>query len=524
MAYETSVQFADPLAHRADFLAVIVQDGAVVLDKEGDAPPKLDHALLGKLDAALGGVLLRAAGEEEFTGKDLTSVLLHTHGKLPAARLAVMGIGRKKDADKDRDQLRVAAARAVRLARSAGAKVLAIALPEQTDGAELARDVTALAEGAQLGAYKFDQYLKEKKPLKLLQLQLLVPEAMRDARLSEAAAFGVRLAEATCLARTLVNEPAGVMTPQALVKAAEEVAARAGLLIEVHDRAGIEKLGMRLFLAVAQGSVLPPLLVKLSYVPKGFQLKMGPKGDSRSTALALVGKALTFDSGGLSIKTAAGMEEMKTDMAGAAAVIAAMEVIALLKPDFPVHAYFGACENMPSGQATRPGDVIIGKSGTSVEILNTDAEGRLVLADVLAWACEEKPAAVIDLATLTGACIVALGTLISGLFSNEDALSAELMGASKAAGEELWRLPLPPQMEELIKSPIADLKNTGGRFGGAINAALFLQHFVGRTPWAHLDIAGPSTVDRERGVHPRGATGVGVRTLVELVRRRMVAG
>ena len=215
---------------------------------------------------------------------------------------------------------------------------------------------------------------------------------------------------------------------------------------------------------------------------------------------------------------------MKVDMAGAAAVIAAMRLVAALKPPFPVRAYFGACENLPSGTAYKPGDVIAGKNGTSVEVLNTDAEGRLVLADVLAWAVEEKPAAVIDLATLTGAILVALGPWTTGLFSNDDALAAEISDAARIAGEPLWRMPLTPEMEELIKSPVADLKNTGGRYGGSINAALFLQHFVGKTPWAHLDIAGPASVDKERGYNPRGGTGAGVRLLAEWIRRRAGAG
>jgi len=214
---------------------------------------------------------------------------------------------------------------------------------------------------------------------------------------------------------------------------------------------------------------------------------------------------------------------MKTDMAGAAAVISAMELVGRMKPPFPVRGYFGACENLPSGTAYKPGDVVTGKGGLSVEVLNTDAEGRLVLADVLAWAMEDEPSAIVDLATLTGAIIVALGPWTAGLFSNDDALANELLAAARATGESVWRMPLPPEMEELIKSPIADLKNTGGRFGGSINAALFLQHFVQgdrKVPWAHLDIAGPSSVDRERPYTPRGATGCGVRLLAEWLERR----
>jgi leucyl aminopeptidase len=464
---------------RADLLAVLVREGA-----------KLP-------DVGLGDLVERVAREEEFKGAENSALLLHTHGKIDAQRLAVIGIGREKDAEKTLDQLRHAASRAVKLAKSAGARVLAISSPLSGD-----REVQALAEGAALGAYVFDRYRKEKKPLKLAKVQIVGGKGS-----SKAARLGVEIASAVNLARDLVNEPAVRITPAALAEEARKMAREAGLRCDVLSRKQIEKLGMNLFLAVAQGSAQEPQLVRVSYERPG-------------KPVALVGKAITFDSGGLSIKSAQGMEDMKADMAGAAAVIAAMKVIAFLEPPFPVRAYFGACENLPSGTAYKPGDVIKGKNGTSVEVLNTDAEGRLVLADVLSWAVEEKPAAIVDLATLTAAILAALGPWISGLFSNDDRLAAELSDAARAAGEPIWRMPLPPEMEELIKSPIADLKNTGGRYGGAINAALFLQHFVGKTPWAHLDIAGPASVDKERGYNPRGGTGAGVRLLVEWIRRR----
>ena len=343
------------------------------------------------------------------------------------------------------------------------------------------------------------------------RVTLLASDPAQQKAVEDGVARGRVFADATAFARDLVNEPAARVTPRALADAARKMARAHGLRCDVLSRAQIRKLGMNLFLAVSQGSAQEPQLVRISY-------------QARGTPIALVGKAITFDSGGLSIKTAQGMEDMKVDMAGAAAVIAAMRLVAALKPPFPVRAYFGACENLPSGTAYKPGDVIVGKNGTSVEVLNTDAEGRLVLADVLAWAVEEKPAALIDLATLTGAILVALGPWTTGLFSNDDALAAEISDAARAAGEPLWRMPLTPEMEELIKSPVADLKNTGGRYGGSINAALFLQHFVGKTPWAHLDIAGPASVDKERGYNPRGGTGAGVRLLAEWIRRRAGAG
>jgi leucyl aminopeptidase len=517
MAIDTSVLFANPAAHTCDLLALLVREGAV-------AKGKLADARLSDLDGALGGLLRKVAGEEEFTGKDGQQLSLHTHGKAGPARIVVLGLGKGRDADKSLDGLRTAAARAVKAARAAGAKTLALAWPEgEHANVTVAAEVQALTEGASLGAYRFDKYLREKKPLKVSKLQLLASKGPALKDLAAAAAHGQAVADAVCLARDLVNEPAGRITPRALAAEAKRAGAAHGFSVEVLGRAQIKKLGMHLFLGVAQGSVEEPQLVKMSWSP--------PKADA-ARAIALVGKAITFDSGGLSIKTASGMEDMKTDMAGAAAVISAMALVARLKPPFPVHAYFGACENLPSGTAYKPGDVITGKSGLSVEILNTDAEGRLVLADVLAWAVEGKPAAVVDLATLTGAIMVALGPWTTGLFSNDDALADELLKSARAAGESAWRMPLPPEMEELIKSPIADLKNTGGRFGGSINAALFLQHFVRpagkpsgdspapKIPWAHLDIAGPSSIDRERGYTPRGGTGAGVRLLAEWIRRR----
>lgn len=524
MSFDTKVAFDRPASHSCDLLAVCVREGAV-------AKGLLADAQLSDLDRALGGLLRSVAEEEEFTGKEGQQLSLHSHGKAGASRLLVLGLGKAKDQDRNAESLRVAASKAVKAARAAGVKTLAIVWPWATDEKALGREVQALSEGAGLGAYKFDKYLKEKKPLKLTHLRLLAREERSVRRggkgspvtqaqssrkdLAASAALGSAIAIATCLARDLVNEGAGVLSPRALADAARAMGKASGVKVEVLGRAQIAKLGMRLFLGVSQGSDAEPQLVRMTYAPRG--------AGKPEKAVALVGKAITFDSGGLSIKTGAGMEDMKTDMAGAAAVIAAMGLVARLKPPFEVRGYFGACENMPSGKAYRPGDVIAGKNGTTVEVLNTDAEGRLVLADVLAWAAEEKPAAIVDLATLTGAIMVALGPWTTGLFSNDDKLAAELAAAAGAAGESIWRMPLPPEMEELIKSPVADLKNTGGRFGGSINAALFLQHFVSRLPWAHLDIAGPSSADRERGYTPRGGTGAGVRLLAEWIRQRAQA-
>ena len=472
MPLDTQVVFDKPVAHPCDLLAVLVREGAVA------AGGQISDAHLGDLDRALGGLLSTVAQQEEFTGKEGQQLALHTHGKTAAQRLLVLGLGRHADPDRAREALRSAASRAVKAARPAGARTLALVWPhgnaprgEKTSaGDALERDVRALAEGASLGAYSFDKYKREKKPLKLSRVQILARdertarrggEAKARSGLAEAARLGTRLAEATCLARDLVNEPAGRVTPGELATTARAVARERGLQVEVLGLPQIRKLNMNLFLGVAQGSAEEPRLVRLSYVPRGKKA---------GKPVALVGKAITFDSGGLSLKTAQGMEDMKTDMAGAAAVIAAMSLVPDIAPPFPVHGYFGACENLPSGTAYKPGDVLVGRNGVSVEVLNTDAEGRLVLGDVLAWAAEDKPAAIVDLATLTGAILVALGPWTAGLFSNDEALAGEVQAAARSAGESVWRMPLPPEMQELIKSPIADLKNTGGRHGGSINA------------------------------------------------------
>ncbi|HEX8909229.1 MAG TPA: leucyl aminopeptidase, partial [Anaeromyxobacteraceae bacterium] len=327
----------------------------------------------------------------------------------------------------------------------------------------------------------------------------------------EAARLGERLAAAVGWARDLVNESPTDCTPERLARAAREVAKAGKLRCEVHGPREIAALGMGMFLGVTRGSAQEPRLVKLSYVPRGAGAKAPP--------LVLVGKAITFDSGGLSLKPTDSMVTMNGDMAGSAAVLAAMQVVAELAPPFPVHALLGACENMPGGRAYKPSDVLTAYDGKTVEITNTDAEGRLVLGDVLAWAVDTlAPAAVVDLATLTGACMVALGNFTAGAFGPDGAAIDAVLQAAARAGEDVWRLPLVPAVKENLKSDVADMKNTGERWGGAIAAAHFLQAFVGETPWAHLDIAGPAHASKERGYVAKGGTGVGVRTLVELVR------
>jgi leucyl aminopeptidase len=363
----------------------------------------------------------------------------------------------------------------------------------------------ALTEGAILAAYRFTKYKSEAKPCLLETLAIVG----RGARVQTGVDRGARIAAAVGLARDLVNEPAGAMTPSRLADVAIEIAERQGLAVNVLDEVAIANEGLGGLQGVAQGSDQPPRLIELVYDPPG----------ARGT-VALVGKGITFDSGGLSLKTADGMETMKTDMSGAAAVLATMSVLPALGPKVKVIAILPTTENMPSGHAIKPGDVLKIRNGKTVEVLNTDAEGRLVLADGLSLAVEAGVDAIVDLATLTGACMVALGRNIAGLMGNHDAWAEQVGNAAERAGEKVWPLPLPDDYRKKIDSEVADIKNTGGdRYGGALTAGLFLREFAGDVPWAHLDIAGPARSEEDNAYTPKGASGFGVRTLVELLCR-----
>jgi len=408
------------------------------------------------------------------------------------------------------EPLRLAAGKAARAGRGGR---LVVALPE-LPAADLPGAARAVVEGALLGAYRFDRYRSEKKRKEAAfdALTVAVPAAAaRAAAVQEAVALGEATAAAVAWARDMVNLGPAECTPSLLADAAASLARRAGLRCSVLGPKQIQALGMGLFLGVTRGSAEPPRLVTLSWIPPGAAGKRRP--------LVLVGKAVTFDSGGLSLKPTDSMVTMHGDMAGSAAVAAAMQVVARLEPDFPVHAVFGACENMPGGRAYKPSDILTAFDGQTVEITNTDAEGRLVLGDVLAWAARTwKPAAMVDVATLTGACMVALGWTTAGVMGPDGPVVEHVLAAARRAGEEAWRLPLTESLEENLKSDRADMKNTGDRMGGAMAAALFLKKFVKDTPWAHLDIAGPSHAQKERGYVPKGGTGYAVRTLVEFVR------
>ena len=445
--------------------------------------------------------LTDALKQQEFKGKPGDQLVI-TPLAAGLQRLVVLGLGEADGVDAD--ALRGAAARAAKAAIGCEGS-LGIQLPwAGIDAAEAAR---ISAEAVRLCLYKDQRFRKEPDPRR-------VPESLALIGLAPEASQGFATVNATCagveLARELVAAPPNVVTPQALADTAAGIAQDHGLELKVLERSDCEAKGMGAFLAVSQGSDLPPKFIHLIYRPEGEVKRR----------VALVGKGLTFDSGGYNLKVgAAQIDMMKFDMGGSAAVIGAMRSIAELKPaGVEVHMVVASCENMVNGSAVHPGDIVTAANGMTIEINNTDAEGRLTLADALLYACEQEPDAVVDLATLTGACVIALGDEMAGLWSNNDGLAAALDAAAQTGGEGLWRMPLRQSYKDGLKSLLADMKNTGPRPGGSITAALFLKEFVAKdTAWAHIDIAGPVWSDKGKGINPAGATGYGVRTLVHWV-------
>jgi leucyl aminopeptidase len=462
-----------------------------------------------RVDLALGGLLALALRDLRFEGRVAEVADVHTGGRLAAKRVVVVGLGPR--AECTAETLRRAAAAGARRARDLGAVSLAIpALGTRAPRAVgLAARVQATGEGVLLGLYRFDRY-KEKRTgdRAVTSLTLLVPTARERAAAREGLRRAELAAEATCFARDLINEPANSVTAAALAEAARTIAREAGLRLRVLDRAACERMGMGAFLGVNRGSAEPPRFIHLAYVPRRPARRR----------IALVGKGITFDSGGLDLKTAEGMERMKGDMSGAAAVLGVLKVLPRLRPAVEVHGLVAATDNMPSGSATKPGDVLRAMNGKTIEVNNTDAEGRLTLADAIAYARKEvKPDEIVDIATLTGACAIALGSLCAGAMSNDAALQARVLAAAGRAGERLWPLPLIDEYREGLKSEVADLRNTGPRPGGAITAGLFIREFAGDTPWVHLDIAGAAFTDKDLPYAPKGGVGFGARTLLEFV-------
>jgi leucyl aminopeptidase len=461
-----------------------------------------------RLDRALGGRLDRTLAEERFRGRlgDVSHV--HAEGHVPARRVLAVGLGPRRDATAE--TVRRAAAAAARRARDLGARYLAFALFAGGRGRLTpAARAQALAEGALLGLYSFDRYRSAARDDDRKVEALTVVAAPREAaQVRQGLQAGELAAEATAFARDLINEPASAVTATTLADAARRLAAGKGLRVRVLDRAACEKMGMGSFLGVNRGSTEPPRFIHLSYVPKGRPRRR----------IALIGKGITFDSGGLDLKTAEGMATMKGDMSGAAAVLGVLGVLPRLRPAVEVHGLVAATDNMPSGSALKPGDVLRAMNGKTIEVNNTDAEGRLTLADAIAYARQEvKPDEIVDIATLTGACAIALGQLCAGAMTNHPALQARVLRAAEAAGERIWPLPLIDEYKEGLRSDVADMKNTGPRHGGAITAGLFIREFAGDTPWVHLDIAGAAFTDKDLPYAPRGGVGFGARTLLRYV-------
>ncbi|HEU0050849.1 MAG TPA: leucyl aminopeptidase [Patescibacteria group bacterium] len=467
------------------------------------------HASVAEIDRALDGEFLQTLTRDQYEAKFGEWVVFPASQKITPKKVAVMGLGTKERLTLD--DLRKIGGALIRRARDCKAKTISLFLPAEDILEISVQDMTeALVEGLYLSAYRFHAYkgkmAEQLEKHEIESVTIFASSKARMAQMERGAVLSRVLSDATIFARDLVNTPSAHMKPLDLADAAKKVASvkGSGISIKILDQEAMEQLGMDAALAIARGSVNPPVGVHLIYKPK----------EAAKKKIALVGKAVTFDSGGLSLKSAEGMATMKTDMAGAAAVIGLFQSLSTLRPKAEIHGIFLAVENMPSGSACRPGDVVKAMNGTTIEILNTDAEGRVTLADALSYAETLKPDAIVELSTLTGACIVALGEDIAGFMGNDAKLCQKIREAAYRSGESAWELPLYHPYDEMVHSKVADLKNTGGRVGGTITAGLFLSHFVEKTPWVHIDIAGPSYAEREvRPDQPCGGTGFGVRLL-----------
>ncbi len=491
---KTNLSFTTPAEVETDCLAVVVLDQA-----NGEKDKAVVH--VSTRDKALQEAASEVIRSGEVTGKSLETTLLH-NPKLKAKRLLLIGGG--KASKFTASDLRKLAGTAVRFLKPKGIRSFAFGAPDGIAGEEA---VKAIAEGALVGNFDPDIYKSDRKDQ---QIDVLTVVTSGDqAALQKALDAGRIIGESQNFTRELVNEPSNRMTPTILAERARKMAQEVGLKCEVYGGDKIQELKMGAFWGVAQGSDEPPALIVLRYEP----------ADAPATpVLGLVGKGITFDTGGISIKPADGMEKMKYDMAGGAAMIGVMRGIALLKPRTKVIAVICATENMPSGKAQKPGDVQIAMSGKSIEIINTDAEGRLVLADGLCYARQLGCTHMIDAATLTGAVVVALGQVNAGVFANDESLYERFRRALEKGGEKFWRLPLDEEYREVIKSNIADMVNSGGRYGGAVTAAMFLKEFAEDTPWLHLDIAGTAWMEENKPWIAKGPSGIPVRSLVEFAR------
>lgn len=461
----------------------------------------------GAINKALGGIIADLIDAGEIKGKLNELTIIHTYGKISARIVAVVGLGKQDGLTPDK--VRVLMAQACRRFRKLNCKKIATILHGAGVGnMDYKKAATAIVEGCMLGLYRFRKYMTEEADSDdISELIIVEKESSRQLEIEQACKEGKIISEATILARDMINEPANFLTPSDMTDKAGEISRKYGLALTVFDRERMKQEGMGALLGVAQGSEQPPKFIILSY-------KGAP--DSEKT-IGLVGKAITFDSGGISLKPPENMKDMKGDMAGGAAVMAAMAAIAQLGPAINVTALIPSTENLPGRGALKPGDVLKAMNGKTIEIISTDAEGRLIMADALSYAVKQGFAPVVDIATLTGACKVALGDICSGIMGNKQELINRLQDAGAQAGERLWQFPMFEEYKELNKSDVADIKNTGGRYAGTITAGQFLSEFVGETDWVHIDIASTDQSDKEHGYIVKGATGVGVRTLINFV-------
>jgi len=477
-------------------------DGAVVFLFEGEKPGKA----VDRVDRALGSMISKLVKRGEYTAKAGAVHVLYPESRIAAERLMLAGLGKRSEFTLNR--LRQAAGKAAQALRSAGAQEIVI----DADG--LGQDseecAQALAEGSLLGLYRFLKYKTSdtngrNKDIRKITLLTETPAAIKA--LQKGARTGEAIAGSTALVRDMVNHPPKDMTPSIIAAQAKAIAKQFRLTVKVLERRQMEKLGMGALLGVASGSAQPPKFIIVEYCRGG-----------KKPFIALVGKTITFDSGGISIKPGEGMDKMKDDMAGGAAVLGAIRTAAALNLPLNIVGLLPATENMPGGRAYKPGDVLRTMSGQTIEILNTDAEGRLILSDALSYACRYKPAVIVDIATLTGACGVALGNEAIGMLGTDENMKQRIREAGEKTGERVWEMPLWAEYFDLIKSDIADMKNTGGRGGGVITAAALLSKFVQTYPWVHLDIAAVAFTAKERPYTPIGATGIGMRLLTQFLR------
>ncbi len=468
---------------------------------------------LKAVDDALGGLVSAVIATGDLQGKLGESHLLYTAGALPAQRVLIAGLG--KQAEFGAPQARKAAAAAAKQARDLGvSRVSTVVHGAGQGGLDVRAAAQAVVEGTLQGAYRFEAHKRDRgdndKPA-IAELIVLEADAGKLAAVQQGAAAGQAVGEAANWARDLVNEPPNYLTPKELARRVREQGEAAGLQVQVLGEAEMAELGMGSFLGIARGSDEEAQFVVMEHLPAGHDPASLP-------TVVLVGKAITFDTGGISIKPAENMWKMKNDMGGGAATAAALLAAARLNLPLRAVGLIAATENMPGGDAIKPSDVVTAMNGKTVEIISTDAEGRQVLADALCYAARYNPAAVVDIATLTGAMVIALGQQLAGVFCDDETLRSRLLAAGELAGEPLWPMPLYKPYRKLLETDVADMKHTGGRWGGAITAALFLQEFAEGYPWAHLDIAGPVWQEENNTFAARGATGFGARLLTELLR------